>query len=660
MYWPDRGSGVGVEPARKPVASAVRQYFTEGGVGQPPTVPGGDWFNQITNELLNVLAAAGIAPSKTDDDQLLQALTVISKSVFFNYYTHVKSFGDNNTGNGVSDDTAAVIAAIESGRALDWGGPDCTYKITSSIVRTLLKPMQWRANGAKIFFHSAAAAGSVIALTLPDTVNAIDGKLTIDANRKAFVGLSLASNGPGISSDITLTDVEVNNVYRSSTAFNGGDGIYIRNGWRNVSLIRPVITNCRMAAGAGIAGSQGIFGITIAGSSGNSPRNVYVENPFIDSVMSEDPTYTSDQDGIRVFNADNPTNKPLTASFLLTGGKIKDCRGRSVKVQSENGRVEGLQLVRTKACDPGGLGALTLNSDIEFQTGCGSVSNIEFHYDGFVPFSVIRFIQAPAAMPTASMPNISGIRGTILGDKVIKALIRLNAAAGAPKMFANISDVAISSDTPVEQFLSLSSGDSVNAMTANLSNVFCPISSSLVALTNTSVKKRVYGTNVHNTADTPANVQEQGNNNEYVSLLHSSGFVDANSVSSLLTSAVTRINAIAPEGVSDSGILRPVAFTLADGATFQLPWTGVANGVHMLLISVGVAGTAGSNAQGIFAVRSSGLVQLSAGGTEFSLGTTAEPATGNYRIWGSNSPSKGPLISNHSGASRVITCLQFG
>ncbi|WP_394294613.1 SGNH/GDSL hydrolase family protein [Aeromonas rivipollensis] len=77
MFWPDRGSGVDVEPARKPVASAVRQYFTEGGASVPPTVPGGDWFNQITNELLNVLAAAGIAPSKVDDTQLLLAIRTI-------------------------------------------------------------------------------------------------------------------------------------------------------------------------------------------------------------------------------------------------------------------------------------------------------------------------------------------------------------------------------------------------------------------------------------------------------------------------------------------------------------------------------------------------------------------------------------------------------
>lgn len=79
MFWPDRGSGVDVEPPRQPVASAARQFFTEGGVGNPPTVPGGDWFNQITNELLNLLTAAGIEPSKVVDTQILEAIKIISK-----------------------------------------------------------------------------------------------------------------------------------------------------------------------------------------------------------------------------------------------------------------------------------------------------------------------------------------------------------------------------------------------------------------------------------------------------------------------------------------------------------------------------------------------------------------------------------------------------
>ncbi|WP_368206512.1 hypothetical protein [Aeromonas sp. s5] len=77
MFWPDRGSGVSIEPARSPVASAVRQYFTEGGAGQPPTVPGGDWFNQVTNELFNILNAAGVTPDKFNDHQLIEAINML-------------------------------------------------------------------------------------------------------------------------------------------------------------------------------------------------------------------------------------------------------------------------------------------------------------------------------------------------------------------------------------------------------------------------------------------------------------------------------------------------------------------------------------------------------------------------------------------------------
>ncbi|WP_368181390.1 hypothetical protein [Aeromonas sp. R7-5] len=80
MYWPDTNTGVDIEPARKPVASMVRKYFTEGGAGQAPTVPGGDFFNQITNELLNAVTTAGLEPSKTEDDQLAQAIQLIADS----------------------------------------------------------------------------------------------------------------------------------------------------------------------------------------------------------------------------------------------------------------------------------------------------------------------------------------------------------------------------------------------------------------------------------------------------------------------------------------------------------------------------------------------------------------------------------------------------
>lgn len=113
-YWPDTGTGVDVEPARKPVQSALRKYFTEGAPGVPPTVPGGDWFNQMTNEVLNVLEAAGIEPSKTEDDQLLKAIRFLLNG---NAVTSTTiSSGSYSVGEIVTiTDRGGAVAIISSG-----------------------------------------------------------------------------------------------------------------------------------------------------------------------------------------------------------------------------------------------------------------------------------------------------------------------------------------------------------------------------------------------------------------------------------------------------------------------------------------------------------------------------------------------------------------
>lgn len=129
MFWPDTQTGVDVEPARKTVQSAVRKYFTEGGVGVPPTVPGGDWFNQITNELLNVLADAGINPSKVEDDQLLDAIKRVSNSISAREALR-RSYaeagynlvaGDFETG-GIVTEVADVLLSKSTGKAYSWCG----------------------------------------------------------------------------------------------------------------------------------------------------------------------------------------------------------------------------------------------------------------------------------------------------------------------------------------------------------------------------------------------------------------------------------------------------------------------------------------------------------------------------------------------------------
>lgn len=60
-------------------AEGAPGYFTSGNAvaGIPATVPGEHWFNMTQEELLNVIRAAGLAPSTTDDTQLAQAIAAL-------------------------------------------------------------------------------------------------------------------------------------------------------------------------------------------------------------------------------------------------------------------------------------------------------------------------------------------------------------------------------------------------------------------------------------------------------------------------------------------------------------------------------------------------------------------------------------------------------
>ncbi|MCE9848413.1 hypothetical protein LZ626_09965 [Aeromonas allosaccharophila] len=131
-YWPDTGTGVDTPPARKPVLSAVRKYFTEGGIGEPPTVPGGDWFNQMTNEVLNVLEAAGIEPDKEDDTQLHSAIVAVSNAyashdalrrTFLLSGYNLRPFGESFELGGTLTSDSDVLLDRSSGIAFSGAGP---------------------------------------------------------------------------------------------------------------------------------------------------------------------------------------------------------------------------------------------------------------------------------------------------------------------------------------------------------------------------------------------------------------------------------------------------------------------------------------------------------------------------------------------------------
>ena len=77
MFPIDTPSASPTLPAPKPAGTPG--HFTDGDprTGQQATIPGADWFNQVDQELLNVLVAAGIAPDKNNRAQLAAAISAM-------------------------------------------------------------------------------------------------------------------------------------------------------------------------------------------------------------------------------------------------------------------------------------------------------------------------------------------------------------------------------------------------------------------------------------------------------------------------------------------------------------------------------------------------------------------------------------------------------
>ena len=82
MYWLDNNTGISTAPTPPAVISLTKRFFTNGGLGEQPSIPEDFWFNMVQEELLGVLTMAGIAPAKSDLGQLAKAIQSIAFSAY--------------------------------------------------------------------------------------------------------------------------------------------------------------------------------------------------------------------------------------------------------------------------------------------------------------------------------------------------------------------------------------------------------------------------------------------------------------------------------------------------------------------------------------------------------------------------------------------------
>lgn len=416
-------------------------------------------WGRITSSLDNQIKSARLNADRAE-----------KAAATFDRTTHVKSFGA--VGDGITDDTESLQSAIDSGLPLYWGDSGDKYRVTGQISLNATGEVVWRSDGSTIYCDADVSVQRVISVELRGYPIVITGPFNIDANRKAFTGIYIA-NANDTWVDAYLSVVTVNNAYRSSRAFSGGDGIALRGAFSTITLDRPIVRNIVMAQGAGIAGAQGVSGISITAL--NYIRglgDVAINDPLVDGVYSEDTSSNIDQDGIKVFGADDTdgVNTPFETKFHISGGTIRNCGGRAVKSQAEWGSIDGLKIFRGQNRTRGG-------ADIDFQVAGGQVSNLSVQYQGNASSAVINFSGPATTGKIVPSGSVNGMKVLTTGDQVPESLVTFNQRE-ATVSNVTVRDVEAVGEQPL-QVMSVN-GVSGGRHSAILSDVFAAPTQSLV------------------------------------------------------------------------------------------------------------------------------------------------------------------------------------
>lgn len=283
-------------------------------------------------------------------------------------------------GSGAGNDGPALLAAWATGREIDHGA--FNYAFSTTLTATL-PGIRWEASGARLIYTGPAARFAIDLTVGLNLVASLSGSgLTVDGGGTAFTALRISSsalvadpleNWPRLQMDHMIAT----NYRRASLAFSGGDGIIIPGGWRSVVLTGVRVTNGKQAVGADLAGSQGIFGITVGSSALPQPKAIRISGWSAENIWSEDPTVTFDQDALRIFQ---DMNDP-TAVCQITNGIVRNVTGRAIKLHSgPNAIIDGLHRVLQSTVVPqqGSYSA----PDIDCQQAPATVTNLRFEYDG--------------------------------------------------------------------------------------------------------------------------------------------------------------------------------------------------------------------------------------------------------------------------------------
>jgi hypothetical protein len=325
------------------------------------------------------------------------ALTRVHNRLIAGAPVNVKDFGA--VGDGVTDDTAAIQAAVDTNKPVQFGSD--TYKITAPLVQVVTAPVIWLSDGATISFESATHVEIAVFFADITGVEIILNDITITGNKLANVVLYVQNNTSNTTpSTFIANNLTVTGAKRLNT-FSNGNGILVHGAFDDVRFNGCKVSDCELPAGQGTPGSIGITGMTVKHYSETSyPLRCTLNGTHIEQIYSSDPDYLFDQDGIKFFGPTTGAGDKAPSTLVVEGNcRFVNCYGRSIKTQCRNTVVRDSHFERDTGLNYVGVPS---NPEVDAQYGSMVLDACTFNY------------KTGAVVPVVC--NISGSGGTTGGS----------------------------------------------------------------------------------------------------------------------------------------------------------------------------------------------------------------------------------------------------
>jgi hypothetical protein len=271
----------------------------------------------------------------------------------------VKDFGA--VGDGVTDDTAAINAAIDA--ALAGSGalhfPSGTYALSSRIIsannqahigpKTLTKNLVMSGDKATIKSTSATPVVYMMMFAANNFGLNLSG-LTFDLNQIAWVGLRIEdlATSSGFATKVNEVNIDrciFENSFKTTTSLEGwqsNGGLQVLGGYRQIRITNTVTRNHSRAVNTNNPTVSSTVGMLITQNFSDSvnafPQNILIDSCTIENIINSETTRSTqnlDTDGISMFGGLTDSTAFAPCKSTVTNNTFINCKGRALKFQCD-------------------------------------------------------------------------------------------------------------------------------------------------------------------------------------------------------------------------------------------------------------------------------------------------------------------------------------